>query len=108
MYYKHMTKTSSIYSNPYYLRENYREYTSEAYKSQVVGIKKAQKKRAKRTPEQTSQRSKQKQILKEQKHMFCPMEVRQKGPHIGLYCAQHGVWIKWISQTQAQEIQDIL
>jgi hypothetical protein len=106
-----MTKTSSIYSNPYYLRENYREYTSEAYKSQVVGIKKVQKKRKKRTPltpEQASQLSKKKQALKEQQHMWCPMEVLKRGPHTGLYCAQHGTWIKWISQEDAAKIQDIL
>jgi hypothetical protein len=106
-----MTKTSSIYSNPYYLRENYREYTPEAYRSQVVGIDKAKKKRKKRTPltpEQASQLSKKKQALKEQQHMLCPMEVRQKGPHVGLYCSCHGTWIRWISLTEAAKIQDIL
>ena len=41
-------------------------------------------------------------------HMHCPMEVRQKGPHIGLYCACHGAWIKWISQKQADHIKDYL
>jgi hypothetical protein len=103
-----MTRNSSIYSNPYYLRENYREYTPEAYKSQVVGIKKAKKKKTKRTPAQISAWSKKKQIAKEQAHMFCPMEVRSKGPHIGLYCAQHGTWIKWISQQDAESIKNIL
>lgn len=41
-------------------------------------------------------------------HMHCRMEVRQKGPHIGLYCSEHGVWIKWISQKEADRIKDIL
>jgi hypothetical protein len=106
-----MTRTSSIYSNPYYLRENYREYTPEAYRSQVVGITKTKKKKAKTTsltPAQASQRSKKKQALKEQKHLLCPMELRPRGPHTGLYCSCHGTWIRWISQTEAAKIQDIL
>ena len=103
-----MTRISSIYSNPYYLKENHKEYTKEAYKSQVLGIKRPKKKRTPMTAEQQSQHSKQRQHVKEQAHLWCPMEVRVRGPHTGLYCAQHGTWIKWISQTQAQEIQDIL
>jgi len=41
-------------------------------------------------------------------HMWCPMQVLKKGPHTGLYCVQHGTWIKWISQKDAAKIQDIL
>jgi hypothetical protein len=43
-----------------------------------------------------------------EQHLFCPMEVRQQGPHVGLYCAQHGTWIKWIGRKDAAKIQDIL
>jgi len=35
-----MSKISSIYSNPYYLRENHREYSDDEYKSQVLGHRK--------------------------------------------------------------------
>jgi hypothetical protein len=63
---------------------------------------------SKLTPQQQSKLTYQKQILKEQKHMFCPMEVLKRGPHTGLYCAQHGVWIQWISHQDAAKIQDIL
>jgi len=51
----------------------------------------------KRTPAQVAE-----------EHLFCPMTVLKKGPHTGLYCAQHGTWIKWISQEDAAKIQDIL
>jgi hypothetical protein len=51
----------------------------------------------KKTPEQIAE-----------EHLWCPMEVRQRGPHVGLYCAQHGTWIKWIGQKDAAKIQDIL
>jgi hypothetical protein len=43
-----------------------------------------------------------------QTHLHCPMELRQRGPHVGLYCSCHGTWIRWISQTEAAKIQDIL
>lgn len=54
-------------------------------------------KKSKITPEQRAQQ-----------HLFCPMEVRKQGPHIGLYCACHGAWIKWISQKDSERIKDIL
>jgi hypothetical protein len=60
------------------------------------------------TPQQQSQLSHQTQVAKEQDHMWCRMEVRQKGPHVGLYCAEHGTWIRWISMSQARKIKDIL
>jgi hypothetical protein len=99
---------TSIHSNPYYLSEIGKKYTPEAYKSQVLGIKKKRPKTVPLTPAQASAKSKQKQQAKEQAHLHCPMAVRPRGPHMGLYCAQHGTWIKWISQTQAETIKDIL
>jgi hypothetical protein len=33
-----MTLISSIYSNPYYLRENHREYSEDDYRSQILGL----------------------------------------------------------------------
>ena len=60
------------------------------------------------TPKQQSEQTRLKREQIEQEHMWCPMEVRVKGPHTGLYCAQHGVWIKWISHSEATAIKDIL
>jgi hypothetical protein len=39
-----------------------------------------------------------------QLHSRCECEVRQTGPHWGVYCARHGTWIQWIGRDQAQEI----
>ena len=35
-----MARISNIYSNPYYLRENYKEYSDDEFKSQVQGLSK--------------------------------------------------------------------
>ena len=51
----------------------------------------------KKTPEQIAQ-----------EHMHCRMELLQKGPHMGLYCGEHGTWIQWIGKYQAKQIKDIL
>lgn len=40
-----------------------------------------------------------------QRHQACAAEVRERGPHIGLYCAQHHKWIKWISSDEARELR---
>ena len=60
------------------------------------------------TPEQQSELTRQKQQIKEQTHLWCRMEVRAKGPHTGLYCAEHGTWIRWIGQREADQIKAIL
>ena len=44
----------------------------------------------------------------EHEHAQCEMTVQQKGPHWGLYCAQHGTWIKWISQRDVAKIVDLV
>lgn len=31
-------------------------------------------------------------------HQDCEKITRRRGPHLGLYCAQHGTWICWIPQ----------
>ena len=33
-----MTRISSIYSNPYYLRENHREYSQKEFRSLILGL----------------------------------------------------------------------
>jgi hypothetical protein len=39
----------------------------------------------------------------ETQHLHCQMAVRAQGPHWGLYCAQHGTWIRWIPQNQLEQ-----
>ena len=43
-----------------------------------------------------------------EQHLSCPLELRQRGPHVGLYCAQHGTWLKWISKDDQAKIADLL
>jgi len=35
---------------------------------------------------------------REQAHLLCAKRLDQRGPHWGLYCREHGVWLRWISQ----------
>ena len=42
------------------------------------------------------ERTRSRQQHREQRHRDCPMEFRQKGPHMGMYCACHGTWIQWL------------
>lgn len=44
----------------------------------------------------------------QKRHQNCPMELRETGPHIGLYCQTHGKWMKWVSQPDAKKIRKIL
>lgn len=37
-----------------------------------------------------------------QQHRSCTAVVQRQGPHWGVYCAQHGSWIQWITGQQAQ------
>jgi len=41
----------------------------------------------------------------ELKHNHCAMEFRPSGPHWGLYCAEHGTWIKWISKKDQERLR---
>jgi hypothetical protein len=50
------------------------------------------------------QRSWAQQEQRWQLHSRCECEVRQQGPHWGVYCANHNQWIQWIGKTQAREI----
>lgn len=54
------------------------------------------------TPEQQSIRDRERRAQVEQQHMHCEMEIRQRGPHWGLYCQQHNKWIKWIAPQDIQ------
>jgi hypothetical protein len=35
---------------------------------------------------------------REHQHQLCAKRLERSGPHLGLYCAQHSVWLRWISQ----------
>ena len=35
---------------------------------------------------------------REQAHLLCAKRLERVGPHQGLYCREHGAWIRWISQ----------
>ena len=35
---------------------------------------------------------------REHQHRLCAKRLERQGPHLGLYCAQHGAWLRWISQ----------
>ena len=42
------------------------------------------------------------------KHAGCPVRFEQRGPHTGMWCARHGVWLKWISKADQAKIADLL
>jgi hypothetical protein len=33
-------------------------------------------------------------------HDRCPCELREQGPHIGLYCRPHKHWLKWLTKEE--------
>jgi hypothetical protein len=41
-------------------------------------------------------------------HENCQPELRPQGPHMGLYCAQHGTWIKWVNPDDREKIQNLM
>lgn len=38
-------------------------------------------------------------------HSNCECQLRQKGPHWGLFCAEHGSYIKWLNRQELAEIR---
>ena len=38
---------------------------------------------------------------REQAHLLCAKRLEQVGPHLGLYCREHGAWLRWISQKDS-------
>ena len=51
-----------------------------------------------------AQRSRAQQAERWQLHSRCESEVRQQGPHWGVYCVQHGRWIQWIGRDQVRAL----
>jgi len=57
------------------------------------------------TPEQQRTRTKQARLARENTHKNCAVEVKQTGPHWGLYCVNQkckkkGSWIDWIKKDK--------
>jgi hypothetical protein len=50
--------------------------------------------------------AKQQRVMNQ--HQHCQASVEQHGPHWGLYCADHSVWIKWIHKDQVQKVRDLI
>lgn len=38
-------------------------------------------------------------------HASCPTHIKQTGPHMGVYCSTHGVWLKWIPKDLAVQYE---
>ena len=55
-------------------------------------------------PERSRARTAEIRAQKERDHAHCEMIAQPRGPHWGLYCAQHGTWIQWIPAARAQEM----
>jgi hypothetical protein len=39
-------------------------------------------------------------ILKPNLHDRCACEIKEVGPHIGLYCKPHRHWLKWLTKDE--------
>lgn len=50
------------------------------------------------------QRSQAQQAERWRLHSRCESEVRQVGPHWGVYCATHNKWIQWIPRDQVRHL----
>jgi len=35
-------------------------------------------------------------------HLHCTMIMRERDPHVGLYCQQHNKWISWLNHYEVQ------
>jgi hypothetical protein len=40
-------------------------------------------------------------------HFRCPCELKQVGPHVGLYCKTHKEWIKWLDRDEIKAAIDL-
>lgn len=50
------------------------------------------------------QRSQAQQAERWRLHSRCEAELRQTGPHWGIYCATHNQWIQWIRRNQVPQL----
>lgn len=61
------------------------------------------------TPEQQRTQTKMANLQRENLHRNCQVEIKQSGPHLGLYCINSkckktGQWLGWIKQKQVANI----
>jgi len=61
------------------------------------------------TPDEQRTQTKLVNLQRENLHRNCSIEIKQTGPHHGLYCAnkrcrKSGSWISWIKQDQLKNI----
>jgi hypothetical protein len=87
-----MSKISSIYADTHFRKQVHADLTPQQRKAYL------KPKRKKKTGRKRVK----------QDHSACEMTIRPCGPHQGLYCAQHGKWIKWISRQDLAKIQDLV
>ena len=40
-------------------------------------------------------------------HTNCEMILKQRGPHFGLFCAQHGSYIKWLGAAELAQVRQM-
>ena len=61
------------------------------------------------TPDEQRIRTKMANLARENLHRNCSVDIKQTGPHWGLYCAnpkcsKTGRWISWVKQDQLKAI----
>jgi hypothetical protein len=61
------------------------------------------------TPDEQRTKTKMANLARENLHRNCNVDVKQTGPHYGLYCSNKkcwrtGAWISWIKQDQFKAI----
>jgi hypothetical protein len=84
-----MSQISKIYQDSHFRKEIHKDLTNQQTKAYLKPRKKKKKTGRKRI---------------KQDHSACEMSVKPCGPHMGLYCAQHDVWIKWISKSDLDKL----
>lgn len=61
------------------------------------------------TPQEQRTQTKLANLARENLHRNCQVEIKEQGPHWGLYCSntrckKKGSWISWIKQDQVKSI----
>lgn len=61
------------------------------------------------TPDEQRTRTKMANLARENLHRNCGVDIKQAGPHWGLYCGnprcrRTGSWISWVRQDQLKAI----
>lgn len=61
------------------------------------------------TPQEQSIKTRSENLLRYNLHRNCSVDVKQVGPHWGLYCSnpkcsKTGVWINWVNKRNLEAI----